>query len=50
MLKMITRKPKNPKKITVEVEREDYIKLKVYLAKRDESIAQWIRESILNLK
>jgi len=50
MLKMITRKPKNPKKITVEVERGDYIKLKIYLAKRDKSIAQWVRDNILNLR
>ena len=38
------------KKITVEVTKEDYIKLKVYLAKKDKSLAWWVREGIKKIK
>jgi hypothetical protein len=39
-------RPKNPKKITIEVSEKDYVTLKVYLAKRGVSMASWVREKI----
>lgn len=39
----ITKRPKDIKRITVEVEREDYIKLKIHLARKNKSLSQWVR-------
>jgi hypothetical protein len=46
----IRKKIEFPKKITVEVEIEDYVKLKTHLIKEHKSISRWMREMIEKIK